>query len=51
MIRNSKADRIAHCTDRWLDFVFAFHDRDETGPRLLARIVKRSLTEDDLCRR
>jgi predicted RNA binding protein YcfA (HicA-like mRNA interferase family) len=24
----------------WLDFVFAFHDRDEIGPRVLARIAK-----------
>ncbi|MCB2261363.1 MAG: hypothetical protein LGR52_00205 [Candidatus Thiosymbion ectosymbiont of Robbea hypermnestra] len=24
------------------DFVFAFHDREEIGPRMLARIAKRS---------
>jgi predicted RNA binding protein YcfA (HicA-like mRNA interferase family) len=24
------------------DFVFAFHDSDETGPRMLARIGKRT---------
>jgi predicted RNA binding protein YcfA (HicA-like mRNA interferase family) len=24
----------------WPDFVFAFHDRDEIGPRMLARISK-----------
>lgn len=24
----------------WPDFVFAFHDRDEMGPRMLARIAK-----------
>jgi len=24
----------------WADFVFAFHDADEIGPRMLARIAK-----------
>ena len=24
----------------WPDYVFAFHDRDEIGPRMLARIAK-----------
>ena len=24
----------------WSDFVFAFHDGDEVGPRMLARIAK-----------
>jgi predicted RNA binding protein YcfA (HicA-like mRNA interferase family) len=33
----------------WTDFVFAFHDREEIGPRMLARIAKRTgLTPDDL---
>ena len=26
----------------WPDFVFAFHDREEIGPRMLARIGKRT---------
>jgi len=26
----------------WADFVFAFHDREEIGPRMLARIAKRT---------
>ena len=26
----------------WPDFVFAFHDREELGPRMLARISKRT---------
>ena len=31
------------------DFVFAFHDREEIGPRMLARIAKRTgLNPDDL---
>ncbi len=33
----------------WPDFVFAFHDRDEIGPRMLVRIAKRTgLTPKDL---
>jgi len=33
----------------WPDVVFAFHDRDEIVPRMLARIAKRTgLTADDL---
>ncbi len=33
----------------WPDFVFAFHDRDEIGPRMLARIAKHTgLQPDDL---
>jgi predicted RNA binding protein YcfA (HicA-like mRNA interferase family) len=31
------------------DFVFAFHDAEEIGPRMLARIAKQTgLTPDDL---
>ncbi len=26
----------------WPDFVFAFHDNEEIGPRMLARIAKRT---------
>lgn len=33
----------------WPDFVFAFHDRDEIGPRMLARIAKHTgLGPEDL---
>jgi len=33
----------------WPDFVFAFHDRDEIGPRMLARIAKHTgLKPEDL---
>ena len=33
----------------WLDYVFAFHDDEELGPRMLARISKRTgLTPEDL---
>ncbi|MEK6711971.1 MAG: type II toxin-antitoxin system HicA family toxin [Nitrospinota bacterium] len=33
----------------WPDFVFAFHDDEEIGPRMLARIAKRTgLRPEDL---
>ncbi len=33
----------------WPDFVFAFHDGEEVGPRMLARIAKHTgLTVNDL---
>ena len=33
----------------WPDAVFAFHDNDEIGPRMLARLAKRTgLTPEDL---
>jgi predicted RNA binding protein YcfA (HicA-like mRNA interferase family) len=33
----------------WPDLVFAFHDREEIGPRMLARLAKHSgLRPEDL---
>ena len=33
----------------WSDFVFAFHDADEIGPRMLERIARHTgLAPDDL---
>lgn len=33
----------------WPDYVFAFHDGDEIGPKMLARIAKRTgLKPEDL---
>jgi predicted RNA binding protein YcfA (HicA-like mRNA interferase family) len=33
----------------WPDYVFAFHDQEEVGPRILARIGRATgLTPDDL---
>ncbi len=33
----------------WPDLVFAFHDGEEIGPRMLARFARRAgLTPDDL---
>ena len=35
--------------DGWPDVVFAFHDREEIGPRMLARLAKHTgLTPEDL---
>jgi len=35
--------------EAWPDFVFAFHEGDEIGPRMLARIAKHTgLTPEDL---
>jgi predicted RNA binding protein YcfA (HicA-like mRNA interferase family) len=42
----------SHCVlsrPGWPDCVFAFHDREEIGPRMLARIAKRTgLRPEDL---
>lgn len=33
----------------WSDYVFAFHDREEIGPRMLARIARHTgLQPEDL---
>ena len=35
--------------DGWSDFIFAFHEGEEIGPRMLARIARRTgLRPDDL---
>lgn len=47
-----KRQRGSHATFQragWPDLVWAFHDGDELGPKMLARIAKRSgLTPEDL---
>lgn len=46
--RQSGSHRILS-RDGWSDVVFAFHDGEEIGPRMLARIAKRTgLQPDDL---
>jgi predicted RNA binding protein YcfA (HicA-like mRNA interferase family) len=46
--RQSGSHRTLQRTGR-PDFVFAFHDGEEIGPRMLARIAKHTgLTADDL---
>jgi predicted RNA binding protein YcfA (HicA-like mRNA interferase family) len=47
-----KRERGSHAVlsrEGWPDFTWAFHDREEIGPRMLARIHRRTgLTPDDL---
>ena len=42
----------SHCVlarPNWPDYVFAFHDREEIGPKMLARIAKHTgFTPEDL---
>jgi predicted RNA binding protein YcfA (HicA-like mRNA interferase family) len=46
--RQSGAHRILE-RKGWPDFVFAFHDDEEVGPRMLARIAKHTgLRPEDL---
>jgi predicted RNA binding protein YcfA (HicA-like mRNA interferase family) len=47
--RQAGGSHIVLARPGWNDFVFAFHDNDEIGPRMLARIGRRTgLTPDDL---
>ena len=46
--RTAGSHRVLERPD-WSDYVFAFHDREEIGPRMLARIARSTgLTTDDL---
>lgn len=46
--RQSGSHRIL-AKEGWADVVFAFHDHEEVGPRMLARIAKRTgLRPEDL---
>lgn len=46
--RHRGSHRTLQCNG-WSDFVFAFHDKEEIGPRMLARIARRTgLTPEDL---
>jgi predicted RNA binding protein YcfA (HicA-like mRNA interferase family) len=46
--RQSGSHRIL-AREGWPDVVFAFHDNEEIGPRMLARIAKRTgLSPEDL---
>lgn len=50
--RTVKRQSGSHCVlsrPGWADYVFAFHPREEIGPRMLARIVKHTgLKPEDL---
>ncbi len=46
--RQTGSNRVLERED-WPDYVFAFHDREELGSRMLARIARHTgLTPDDL---
>ena len=46
--RQTGSHRVLERKD-WPNYVFAFHDREELGPRMLARIARHTgLTPDDL---
>ncbi len=46
--RQSGSHRVLE-REGWPNFVFAFHDREEIGPKMLARIAHHTgLTPDDL---
>lgn len=46
--RQSGSHRILF-REGWTDYVFSFHDNEEIGPRMLARIAKLTgLTPEDL---
>ncbi len=47
--RQSRTSHRVLARPDWPDFTFAFHDSEEIGPRMLARIAKHTgLTPDDL---
>jgi len=48
-IRRQSGSHRVLSKEGWPDFVFAFHDREEIGPRMLARIAKHTgLEPEDL---
>jgi predicted RNA binding protein YcfA (HicA-like mRNA interferase family) len=48
-IKRQSASHKILCRHGWADFTFAFHDGDEIGPRMLARIAKHTgLSPKDL---
>jgi predicted RNA binding protein YcfA (HicA-like mRNA interferase family) len=47
--RQSATSHRVLAREGWPDFVFAFHENEEIGPRMLARIAKRTgMTPNDL---
>jgi len=49
VIKRSSGSHFVLARPGWADLVFAFHDREETGPRMLARIAKHTgLRPEDL---
>lgn len=49
IIKRSSGSHVVLARPGWADFVFAFHNREEIGPRMLARIAKHTgLRPEDL---
>ncbi len=47
--RQSGTSHPVRARSGWPDFIFAFHDREESGPKMLARMAKHAgLTPEDL---
>lgn len=48
-IKRQRASHRTLCRPGWPDYVFAFHDGEEIGPRMLARLAKHTgLHPEDL---
>ena len=48
-VKRQRGSHLVLSRSEWGDFVFAFHDREEIGPRMLARIARRTgLRPEDL---
>jgi predicted RNA binding protein YcfA (HicA-like mRNA interferase family) len=41
-IKRQKGSHKVLARDGWPDYVFAFHDADEIGPKMLSRIAKKT---------
>jgi len=47
--RQSGSSHKVLARDGWPDYVFAFHDGDEIGPKMMARIARKTgLTQNDI---
>ncbi|MBC8245364.1 MAG: type II toxin-antitoxin system HicA family toxin [Verrucomicrobia bacterium] len=47
--RQSGSSHKVLAREGWPDYVFAFHDSDEIGPKMMARIARKTgLTPDDV---
>ena len=48
-IKREASSHVTLSRDGWPDYVFSFHDGEEIGPRMLARIARHTgLTPEDL---
>ena len=49
VVKRQSGSHLTLRRDGWPDFVFAFHDSEEIGPRMLTRIARHTgLTPSDL---